>query len=181
MIVLPSLAMLLALTTSAVLATPAPRQTACATLDYSDKFTLDAVYIDGSGSVPLKFVDSGTVPHVGWALLTACPSCKSSFAYSTLASGVWHPYASEYQKPVSWPLLAGESPSFISEYPYPTGWAGYCVTDDGLLGVDEDAGQWSLCTNSTSNRLDVVYSPVETHAHYIAQDCAAVTIQLVDV
>ena len=46
-------------------------------MDYSDKFTLNAVYIDGSGSVPLKFVDSGTVPHVGWALLTVGPLVPS--------------------------------------------------------------------------------------------------------
>ncbi|KAL1748198.1 hypothetical protein HDZ31DRAFT_79893 [Schizophyllum fasciatum] len=179
MFALHGLAALLASRTAALVA-PAPRDSNCAKTDYSDKFTLNAVYTDGSGSVPLKFVDSGTVPHVGWALLTACTSCKSSFAYSTLNAGVWHPYASEYQKPVSWPLLAGESPSFISEYPYPTGWAGYCVTDDGLLGVDDDVALWSLCNNQTSNRLDVVYSPVEAHAHYVAQDCASVTIQVVN-
>ncbi|TRM65465.1 hypothetical protein BD626DRAFT_488872 [Schizophyllum amplum] len=166
---------------SLVFATPSPRQGACTGLDHSDKFTLNAIYADGTGPVPLKFIDSGTVPHVGWALLTACPSCSNSFAYSTLAAGVWHPYASEYQKPVSWPLIAGESPSFISEYPYPTGWAGYCATDDGFLGVNDDASLWSLCTNQTSGRLDVVYSPVASHAHYVANDCASVKIELVDV
>ncbi|KIY48088.1 hypothetical protein FISHEDRAFT_59216 [Fistulina hepatica ATCC 64428] len=137
----------------------------------------------GADSYSLIFVDVYTVVMQGWAALSACDTCSDTFAgYSTLSSGVWLPYVNGYQLPRGMFLADGETPTFLSEYPYPTGWDGYCVMDINgtqYLAAKERADLWSLCPNTTaSGRLDVVYEPLANNTHYTLADCASVMLQL---
>ena len=59
------------------------------------------------------------------------------------------------------------------------------ITDAGsgsppLLSFNGKADAFSLCTNTSANaRVDVVFSPVTGHPHYILDDCEPISIQVI--
>lgn len=49
-----------------------------------------------------------------------------------------------------------------------------------LLAFNGKADAFSLCTNMSANaRIDVVFSPVTGHPHYVLDDCEPVSIQVI--
>jgi hypothetical protein len=54
------------------------------------------------------------------------------------------------------------------------------VGSPALLAFNNKPDAFSLCTNTSANgRLDVVFSPVTGHPHYILDDCQPVNIQVI--
>jgi hypothetical protein len=103
----------------------------------------------------------------------------------------------------------GESPAFVASSPPFPGAQAYCAavslpfphlhqpvltlrimqesqtSTDGplLLSFGGKSDAWSLCTNITDNangRVDLVFSPVTNHPHYVFSSCNAVTIQVIE-
>jgi hypothetical protein len=49
-----------------------------------------------------------------------------------------------------------------------------------LLAFNGKADAFSLCTNTSANaRVDVIFSPVTGHPHYVLDDCKPVSIQVI--
>ncbi|GLB43799.1 putative protein xylosyltransferase activity [Lyophyllum shimeji] len=166
------------------------RQAASCTQTTASAFNLVARYRDApTSTILVKVIDVDTVPKVGYSILSTCASCISSWSYNALENGALLPKSASnpYLRTVSYSLVEGESPSFISiQFPPPPA-SGYCSTDHvvdlagaPLLGANGRTDQWSLCPNSTANRrVDVVWSPKAGHSHYRIEDCQAVDLEQV--
>lgn len=166
------------------------RQATFCTQSTATAFNLIARYKDRpTSTIAIKVIDVNTVPKVGYSILSACPSCTSIWSYNTLESGAWLPKSASnpYIKTVSYSLIEGESPCFISTQFPPPPVTGYCFTDNlvdpagaAFLAAKGHADQWSLCPNSTANgRADVVWSPKVNHPHYIRDTCQDVYLEQV--
>ncbi|TFK98906.1 hypothetical protein BDV98DRAFT_571934 [Pterulicium gracile] len=173
---------LVTLTTTAVLAVAQ----GC-TSNTNAHFNLQAVYTkappEGPTSVHLQILHVQTVPRQSWQVLTAGSSSSytSEFMTNGVLSGTLP--SNPMQRTTGIPLAVGETPTFQSLYPYPIGWAGYCLVTTGAtsqLAVSGQTDQWALCSNSTAGgRLDVVYSPTSNHPHYNIATCNSVSIELI--
>lgn len=166
------------------------RQTESCTQTTVPAFNLVARYKDTpTSTIAVKVIGVHTVPKVGYSILSTCPGCTSSWSYNTLESGAFLPKSASnpYLRTVSYSLVEGESPSFISIQFPPSAVTGYCFTDNlvdstgaAFLAANGHADQWSLCPNSTANgRVDVVLSPKANHPHYIKDSCRGVYLEQV--
>ncbi|KAF5378847.1 hypothetical protein D9615_006880 [Tricholomella constricta] len=146
---------------------------------------------DPSFSVPVKVITVNTVPKVGYSILSTCPSCTTTWTYNTLENGGFIPKSpsNPYLQTVSYSLMEGESPSFISIQFPPPPLAVYCFMDNladlsgpahAVLAGNGDADRWALCPNNTaSGRVDVVWAPKMDHPHYALDDCEDVYLERV--
>ncbi|KAF8889825.1 hypothetical protein BD779DRAFT_1671592 [Infundibulicybe gibba] len=83
----------------------------------------------------------------------------------------------------------GESPAFVASSPPFPGFQAYCTMSDGtgiisnppLLALNQKSDAFSLCQNdSTLNqRIDLVFSPVTGHPHYILGNCQPVSLKVI--
>ncbi|KAF8643390.1 hypothetical protein AX16_009046 [Volvariella volvacea WC 439] len=152
-------------------------------------FTLRAVYknppSDGPASVTLKVIVVELVRSLTWTLLSACPNCCSEWPTFSMFNSVVSP------KSIVDPVLSmtniatrdGESLTFVASSPPFPGSQSFFPPDPSspsLLAFDGKQDAFSLCKNNTANgRLDVVFSPVTGHPHYLLSDCSSISIQVV--
>jgi hypothetical protein len=151
---------------------------------------LEAVPKTGSGSAT-KLYAIPTNPFtdpIYYTIISTCPAgCPYTDYYNFgLVDNVLTSYNSKPLAP-----NVGDSQAFIFQWPQINpGYAGYCFKPNPnspkgpfigypLLSASGNTNKWALCTNTTaSNRLDIVYSPVANHAHYVKSNCVDVNIQV---
>ncbi|KAG6880962.1 hypothetical protein C0995_003558, partial [Termitomyces sp. Mi166 len=144
---------------------------------------------DPDKTVPVKVINVNTVPKVGYSILSACPDCATTWQYNVLQNNGILPKseANPYLNTVSYTLIVGESPTFISTQFTPPPLSAYCFTGNfvnvsgpRILAAYNDAKTWSLCPNVTaSGRLDVVWSAIANHPHYSLDNCVGVYLEQV--
>ncbi|KDR77923.1 hypothetical protein GALMADRAFT_244894 [Galerina marginata CBS 339.88] len=147
-----------------------------------------------SNPVPALLLQDATFPS-DFFVLTACATCSTVNVVAYGAEfGVLTAIRSFPQniEPQSFSVNVGDSPAFKNTQVFQAaaGFSGYCgmanpINPIGplfqplLLGANSRADLWALCPNITAGgRLDVVFSPVANHAHYLKNDCQAVFIQM---
>jgi len=143
-------------------------------------------------AVKLKVVVVEMVQNVIWTILSTCPLCCSEWLNLSMQNSIIspQPVVIPTQQMASSLTNDGESPNFVASIPAFPGFR-YCTMldptavarDDSsppLLAFNGKADAFSLCTNISANaRVDVVFSPVTGHPHYILDDCEPVNIQVI--
>ncbi|KAF8809245.1 WSC-domain-containing protein [Phlegmacium glaucopus] len=131
----------------------------------------------------LSDISDSTFPP-GFTILSACDTCVE---HMNLGFGI--PGVLNGQRSNSFIVNVGDSPTLIGGIPNITFFNGYCwmpnpINPIGplfqplLLGVNSRADLWALCPNITaSGRLDLVFSPIDGHPHYLKSDCEAIFIE----
>ncbi|KAJ3532718.1 hypothetical protein NMY22_g7626 [Coprinellus aureogranulatus] len=88
------------------------------------------------------------------------------------------------------PPVVGDSQAFIATWPISvTPYNQFCVKPNPLasnpfighpvLSVNGHTDLWGLCANTTANgRLDIIYSPVANHPHYVKSECQDVYVEV---
>ncbi|PPR08007.1 hypothetical protein CVT24_003758 [Panaeolus cyanescens] len=151
---------------------------------------LEAVPKTGGGSATRLYAipTNPFTDPIYYTIISTCPAgCPYTDYYNFgLVDNVLNSYNSK-------PLVpnVGDSQSFIFQWPQTNpGYNGYCFKPNPnspkgpfigypLLSASGNTDKWALCTNTTaSNRLDIVYSPVANHAHYVKNNCVDVNIQV---
>ncbi|KAF9528241.1 hypothetical protein CPB83DRAFT_854691 [Crepidotus variabilis] len=170
-----------------------PGPQACLQTSLSN-FTLQAQFknppINGPLSVPIKVVVVELVKNVLWTVLSACPLCCSEWPALSMQNSIIKPHsvAIPTQEMAATYTNDGESPGFVASIPAFPGFQSYCTMTDSaappgsppILAFDGKPDAFSLCTNTSANaRLDVVFSPVTGHPHYLLDDCQPINIQVI--
>ncbi|KAF9446564.1 hypothetical protein P691DRAFT_794299 [Macrolepiota fuliginosa MF-IS2] len=170
--------------------------TECVSTEEDQPFTLQAQFknppTSGPSTVNLKPVVVEMVKDVVWTVLAACTTCCSEWPKFLMKNAIVLPQSDNIigQLMASTAPGDGESPNFVASVPAFPGVQAYCTMDDisapagspSLLAFGGKADAFSLCTNLTANnRLDLVYSPVTGHPHYISTDCQPVLVQMIQV
>ncbi|KAJ8698712.1 hypothetical protein PTI98_005387 [Pleurotus ostreatus] len=138
----------------------------------------------GPLSRSIGMINVNTVPHVSYGLLSSAGT--GGWLYYALQNGAIYPKAVvPFPAPVSFSLVPGYSPIFVSTQIPPPAYSGFCsmVNPSGgppLLAANLRADLWSLCSNTTAGgRNDLVYSPQANHPHYNLLDCLGVNVYMV--
>ncbi|KAF4575259.1 WSC domain-containing protein [Pleurotus pulmonarius] len=138
----------------------------------------------GPLSRPIGMINVNTVPHVSYGLLSSAGS--GGWLYYALQNGAIYPKTTiPFPAPVSFSVVPGYSPIFVSTQIPPPAYSGFCsmANPSGgppLLAANLRPDLWSLCSNTTAGgRNDLVYSPQANHPHYNLATCLAVNIHMV--
>ncbi|KAK7062115.1 WSC domain-containing protein [Favolaschia claudopus] len=162
----------------------------CLSSTLSSDFNLAAVYatshITGATSVPLHVVIIKTILKISWSVLTTGEG--GWFDFVKLSNAGLLPVVGSIReiKTASLTTKPGDSPMFITTHIPPPAVGPYCAMANPMvhngpqvLALSGRNDLWALCPNSTAgNRIDVVYSPVNGHAHYNKADCKSVYITI---
>ncbi|KAF8803337.1 WSC-domain-containing protein [Phlegmacium glaucopus] len=138
-----------------------------------------------ANALMLSDVSDPTFPP-GFTILSACNSgaCLDHMNLGLVTPGVLNGQFSD-----SFLVNVGDSPTMISAGSGATFFNGYCwmpnpINPIGplfqplLLGINSRADLWAICPNVTaSGRLDLVFSPIDGHPHYLKSDCEAIFIE----
>ncbi|KAF7332397.1 hypothetical protein MKEN_00121500 [Mycena kentingensis (nom. inval.)] len=147
-------------------------------------FNLQALFVtppaSGPASLPLHILIVNTVPMTSYDILTAGGSTFTSEVLTN--GGILGSLAGQPQlRAASIAVIAGDSPTFITQQFLPTSPNAYCIMNDPAFGevlaVNGHSDLWSLCPNSSaSGRQDIVFSAKAGHPHYNLTNCQSVYI-----
>ncbi|KAF8059473.1 hypothetical protein FPV67DRAFT_443180 [Lyophyllum atratum] len=151
-------------------------------------FRLLARYKDAPAStIALHVIDVNSILKASYGILSTCSACTAT---NTLENGAIFPKSASNpnQRTISYSLIDGDSPVFLSRQFLPPATPVYCFTDNvvdpvagaPVLAANGDTERWALCSNSTAGgRVDVVWAPRVGHPHYVKDDCNEVYIEQV--
>lgn len=110
------------------------------------------------------FINDGESPN----FVASIPAFPGFQGYCTMVSSL---------------LFTSISSNFIKSHSTPPAYQSDPTVVGGgppLLAFNGKADAFSLCTNKSANaRVDVVFSPVTGHPHYVLDDCEPVSIQVI--